>query len=322
MSHRFCSARWGFDQGFDVFDESNVQDHAAITSPAITATALRFIEAHADRPFFLWLHYFDPHFAYREHPGFGLPRDDRYRGPIDSGMSFRALMKMRDSLQPEDIAELERLYDSEIAFTDHHIGVVLERLRELQLFERTLIVLTADHGEEFLDHGKLGHTKTLYDELVRVPLIIRAPGGAPGVVAEPVALLDVFPTVLEAAGVGVDHELEGRSLLDREPGADASRTVFTETDRPRTQRAALAGGMKLIEDVERRRFELYDLHDDPGEQRNLAERSGGDVERLAAELARLRSRLTADSPDAQRIDLSDEEVESLRALGYVQEPRR
>ncbi len=80
--------------------------------------------------------------------------------------------------------------------------------------------------------------------------------------------------------------------------------------------------MKLIEDVERRRFELYDLHDDPGEQRNLAGASRGEVERLAAELARLRSRLAEAAPDARRIDLSDEEVESLRALGYVQEPRR
>jgi arylsulfatase A-like enzyme len=198
VSHRFCSSRWGFDQGFDVFDEDNARGHGAVTSPGVSDRALAFLDAHGERPFFLWLHYFDPHFDYLEHEGFGRPRDAAYEGPIRSGMEFPRLFELRGSLAPRDVDELRRIYESEIAFTDHHIGRVLDRLRESGRLERTVVVLTADHGEEFLEHGGLGHSRTLYQELLAVPLLVRIPGRAPGVVTSRVALLDVLPTVLAA----------------------------------------------------------------------------------------------------------------------------
>ena len=82
VSHRFSSARWGFDQGFVSFDDSNALDHDAITSPDVTDMALAFLDAHRDDPLFLWVHYFDPHFAYREHEGFEFARESPYSGPV------------------------------------------------------------------------------------------------------------------------------------------------------------------------------------------------------------------------------------------------
>ncbi len=315
VSHRFSSARWGFDQGFDSFDDSNALDHDAITSPDVTDKALAFLDAHRDDPFFLWVHYFDPHFAYREHEGFEFARESPYSGPVQPGVRFGELLRSQALLTPADARELERLYDSEISFTDKHVGRILSRLRELGLDSRTLMVITADHGEEFLDHGRLGHTKTLYDEVIAVPLLVRWPGGAPGVVAEPVALLDVAPTILAVLGVDPDPGAEGR-VLPRPGGVtgDPDRIFFSATDRPVAKRAAIGAGFKLIDDGDGN-LELYALEDDPGERLNLAAQGGEALERLTAALEDFETRTDTPSNPGS-LDLSDSEREALRALGY------
>ena len=170
VSHSFTSAKWGFGQGFDFFDESNIKDYEAVTSPGVSASAIQFLDRHRDRPFFLFLHYFDPHFAYVDHDRFSFGAGAAgYQGLVKSGQEFLPLAKQRDRLDGEDLEELHRLYDSELALTDHYIGKVLDHLRTLDLFDDALIIVTGDHGEEFMDHGMLGHAKTLYNELVSVP---------------------------------------------------------------------------------------------------------------------------------------------------------
>ena len=213
VSHGFCSSKWGFDQGFDFFDETNVLGHAGVSSAGVTRAALRFIDAHAGDPFFLWLHYFDPHNEYLSHPGHGYQRERPYRGPVNPRNNFYKLRRILDRLGPPDWDELRRLYDSEIAFTDHHIGRVLERLRSLELYEDSLVILTADHGEEFGDHGRLGHAHSLYQELVHVPLLVKYPGSEPLVAEDPVALVDLYPTLLEFLGLPLPEGLVGRSLF-------------------------------------------------------------------------------------------------------------
>ena len=314
VSHRFSSARWGFDQGFDSFDDSNALGHDAVTSPDVTDKALAFLDAHRNDPFFLWVHYFDPHFAYREHEGFEFPRESPYSGPVQPGVRFGELLRRQALLTPGDARELERLYDSEISFTDKHVGRILSRLRELGIDSRTLVVITADHGEEFLDHGRLGHTKTLYDEVIAVPLLVRWPGGAPGVVAEPVALLDVAPTILAALEVPADPGAEGHPLPGPGAAGDPDRIFFSATDRPEAKRAAIGAGFKLIADADGN-LELYALEDDPEERRDLAAQGGQALQRLSAALEDFETR--TDTPaNPGSLDLSDSEREALRALGY------
>ncbi|MFN0008802.1 MAG: sulfatase, partial [Planctomycetota bacterium] len=189
-SHVFLSAGYGLQQGFTHVDTRILQDESAITSPAVTDWGLAWLhdKAAADDgvPWFLWLHYFDPHAPYLVHEGIS----ERFGTETD----------------------LDR-YDGEIAFTDQHLGRLLEAFERLGLAENTILVVVADHGEEFGEHGVQGHGYDLHEEVVRGPLIVRAPGIAPRRVSEVVPTVDVMPTLLELCGARGRNEVEGRSLL-------------------------------------------------------------------------------------------------------------
>ncbi len=320
VSHSFVSSKWGFARGFDSFDESNVRGHFAVTSAAISDGAVDWLDDHAGpqaTPFFLFLHYFDPHFAYVAHEEFPFGRDPSYEGPVHGGILPEKFREDPSVLRDEDLRELIRLYDAEIAVTDRAIGRVLERLRSLGLYDSTIVVVAADHGEEFLDHGQLDHTKTLYEELVRVPLIVRVPGVEPAVIDAPVALIDVYPTLTTQLGIEPPPDLVGRPLPSsptEEPAA-ARRAIFLETARLENLRAVVEGDHKLIVDQESGRAWLFDLATDPHERVDLSRR---EPERTA----QLRQRIDQWPGEAPRtttpdVELSDEERERLRALGYL-----
>jgi arylsulfatase A-like enzyme len=319
VSHKFVSAKWGFDQGYDRFDDSNALGHMAITSPSITDKALAFLEQHRSDRFFLFLHYFDPHFSYLEHEDFRFERDVPYEGWIESGTRYKKLMEEQEGLTEADTSELKRLYDSEIAFTDHHIGRVLARLRDLGLFDQTLIVLTADHGEEFLEHAQIGHAKTMYEEVIGVPLIVRYPGGSASVVDRPVALVDVFPTILELLDLDPVSDLDGVSLLATD---DAERFVFASTERRGGARGTRNARFKLIRHLVNGP-ELYDLAADPDERHNLldADHEGqapaSELERLQQALRAYAVRVGRSPRRIFRIELSPQERKQLEDLGYL-----
>ena len=317
VSHTLVSARWGFDQGFDHFDDSQAKGHRLITSPRVTEAALDFLREQRAEPFFLLVHYFDPHYRYREHEGFRFERDAPYEGPIHDRLSYRELGDLHRQIGPADSVELQRLYDSEIAYTDHHIGRVLDALRELGLYDRMLIAVTADHGEEFLERGRLGHGYSLNEELVGVPLIVRFPGGEPSVVSGPVAVLDLFPTILEVAGAAVPPGLDGVSLLDE---SSPERLLFAATERGQGIRGVRSGRFKLLHPVKGHTV-LYDLEADLLEQRNLFREGGPQLRRLVAALRRYEDRLGRRREPAERLTLTPEETERLRDLGYLDAPQ-
>ncbi len=319
ISHSFCSSRWNFDQGFDEFDESNVKGHLAVTSGDITERALRFIAEHENEPFFLWLHYFDPHVAFIDHPesSFGGAAEDT--GRIESGQDHRTLRSMEADLSEVELTELRRLYDSEIAFTDQAIGAVLRNLRDRGLYDDTIVIFTADHGEEFLDHGRLGHAKTVYQELIHVPLIIRLPGVAPQRVEAPVALLDVYPSLLEYLGIPIPEGVEGSSLLPADlADLDEHRPVFSETMRAPdgSRQTVILGGEKLVVNRSADREEFYHLPSDPDEMEDRSELDVPRVRRLRAILDAWAQRNTGDAGSAPEIEISTEERRRLQALGY------
>jgi arylsulfatase len=314
ISHSYLSARWNFQQGFDRFEERNVRPPGQATSAGVTDDALAFLDAPRAGPFFLFAHYFDPHFPYLEHPGFEMPRGEAYAGPIRSGLPWRELRERAGELGPADAAELLRLYDSEIAFTDAQIGRLLDGLAERGLAERTLVIATADHGEEFLDHGGLGHTRTLHGELLAIPLIVRSPGRAPGVDALPASLLDLYPTVLEAAGIPVPGDAEGATLLA--PRAPA-RALFAETWRSAALRSVASGDRKLIHDERRGRTLFFDLGLDPGERRDLAA-SAAHAEEIARMRALLEAGRVAPAEPGAPVEVPEAERRRLRELGYAE----
>ena len=322
VSHDFCSSDWNFDQGFASFDESQIKGHYGVSSPEISERAIEFLDARGPQPFFLWLHYFDVHWRYRIHEGFEFGAGEDYGGVVREGMPFHELRESLDLLTERDIDEVKRQYDSEIAFTDHHIGRVLERLRELELYQDTLIIFVSDHGEEFKEHGDLGHAHSLYSEVVGIPLIVRYPGAPPATVTRPVSAVDVYPTVLEALGlepheVGLETALVG-SPLPRTSASEAHAPplVFTETTRRGALRAAIQWPFKLIFDVTSGQYELYDLALDSSETQNVFEERGSEVSELRESLDRWTEEHLESARSAGETELNAEDLEELRALGY------
>jgi arylsulfatase len=219
----FLTAPFGMAQGFDDVDAriSNDNQIARRAEPT-TDAALSWIDAHKSGsgtpgPFFLMVHYFDPHAEYDPPPmwraRFAEPQDKQ-----STAFRFGArehVVRHRGGQMPLDATTLARargLYDGEVAYTDHAIGRLLDGLASRGLEAGTVVVLTADHGEEFGDHGSWEHGHTHYDELLHVPLIVRASGLAPRSVYEPVGLIDVAPTVCTLAGLAPSSTFRGRDL--------------------------------------------------------------------------------------------------------------
>ena len=204
VSNRILQRPLRLDQGFDVYLESEVGEAGHVSTDGITDQALATLDdfAAGDDPFFLFVHYFDPHSPYERHAVIGYAAESA--GRLRGGELIGELRNMMDTMTAEEITFVRDSYDEEVRWTDRGIGRLVDGLRERGLLDETLVIVTADHGEEFLTRGWIGHTRSLYEELVRVPLVVRDPrrSGRRAVVERAVPLVGVTPTVLELLGVG------------------------------------------------------------------------------------------------------------------------
>jgi len=343
----YPSAVFGFGQGFDHFADNE--------APGVrfhVEDALGWLDRETPERFFLYLHTVEVHSPYTpvELPAYiarnnpderldyyraeieeeivrykGIDFNSGYDGAVDGSLEALNALKRKGRLSESDLEQLIALYDRGIAYTDYWIGELLDGLRERGLYEQTLVIVTSDHGEEFMDHGALEHSRTFFEEMVRVPLIIRVPGEAAGVVvAQQVGLVDVLPTVLDVLGVADEVPRQGRSLrplwqgrsLDAHselgeasaiPGVDALRTNHRKFVRgPRGQQA------------------LYDLDTDPGERINLCQVDDAPCRPFFTELMarKLENQLRLErlgTPDPATAELDDDTREQLRALGYAED---
>ncbi len=329
-------------QGFEIYDDSSASianrlAHDDVTNPALLDGLRRILDAERDpeRPLFLFAYFWDSHFDYLPPP----PWDAAFVPSAAERFDARALdtnAAIHAGMDAGRLAWLRAQYDGEIRWTDEHLGALFALLRERGLWDGALVIVTADHGEEFFDHGEKGHKNNLYAETVRVPLLVKYPGQREGRRdARLASQVDVLPTVLEAAGAAVTFPVHGRSL--RAPDPDPERAVLYELDTSRYYagadgsisaqsspwRALRRGELKLVEraapGAAEPQRELYRVSRDPAERDDLAAR---EPER-AAELAReLRGELARAAADAARYrrggpaELSDEERTQLEALGY------
>jgi arylsulfatase A-like enzyme len=310
--------RFGVAQGFDLYHRVFGHKFASNVAPAL---------AWLDRPdrepvpFFLFLHTYEVHRRY-------TPRLDLLAlfgdySEWDSLEEIKADVRTRAEAEPR--VELEFFldaYDAEIRSMDEAFGTLIAGLRERGLLERTVVVLTSDHGEEFGERGYNGkHSHTLFDELLRVPLIVRLPGArhAGTRVRDQVGIIDIAPTILGALGHRSPAVFQGRELFDgtgrlRPPG---DGFVFSERDEDREERRMISlrgNGWKWI------RFRgLFDLEADPAEKRNLRRDTPETRARAHAMRRSAHDWMWARSrPPAPKVGLTSEVAEQLRALGYLE----
>lgn len=275
VSHVYVSSQFDLDRGFDEFDDSLIRGGAV--NPVATQVvdrALQRFEEIPEGPFFAFVHFFDPHWDYVPPQPFAARfADPNYRGRVDGTVVSMTPYFAPDARVPQaDLQHMIDLYDGEIAYTDAEIGRLLDALKRAGRLDRTVVVITADHGEEFKEHKQLGHGQTLYEEQLRVPLIVSGypPLGRGERRHEVVSLVDIAPTLLEIAGAEPLPDLPGSSLLDRE--VLAARKLFAESIRFGVeQRAARIEDAKVIHLLQGDRRTFYDLARDPGEQSPLGQ---------------------------------------------------
>lgn len=312
----------GLGQGFELYRRVRRNRFATVVE-----RALQWLDRLGDRPFFLFLHTYEVHHPYEPQPRYLQALDADYAGPLPAQIPLQLLQRINRGEIPFDARDLDHVvaaYDAEIRSMDEAFGRLVAELRQRGLYDRALIVLTSDHGEEFGEHGRVGwHSHTLYDELLKVPLLIKLPAGdgagggkgeaAGATVEAQVRLIDVAPTVLEGAGVPIPEVFAGESLLPLlDPAGPSHRPAVSQIDTPRGVPASVSIRTRRWKLWDRR---LFDLEQDPEETFDV---SILHPERVLSLREALEHALTQCPATAGRKILLDEETErELRALGYL-----
>ncbi|RLM97573.1 sulfatase [Haloarcula sp. Atlit-7R] len=337
-SNPLLSNLFGFDHGFDEFDArlplSNL-DLFSGRAKILTDKLLRVFRKHAylpaeklndravewlddrddDQPFFLWLHYMDVHGPYQAKSGNAYL--NKYRGE----RLWRKALKRPDEVTKSEHERLKELYRIEVEYTDRCLGNLFDALRARGLFEDTLTVLTADHGEQFYEHGQYSHPHQLYEELTHAPLIVRDPNRESASQDDVTELIDVAPTLVERAGGDVPESFSGRPLFGDTDETD-HRAAFSEADlTPAYSGSVRTARWRYVRDDTADEELLFDHENDPDEQRDVL----ADFPEVGDRLAdRLDAHVTTDGRsvgpqrDVTQKDIEDREVQDrLEDLGYL-----
>lgn len=275
-----------------------------------------------ERPFFIFVNYMEAHEPYLPpypfNRRFVSSRFSPWRVVRSTGRRDE-ILSQHGKTRDEDLEILEGLYDGTVRYADEKIAELTQILSSEGQLDSTFLAVTSDHGDAFGEHGHLGHRLTLYEELLRVPLVVRYPARFPagGRVSTPVPIGDLHPTILELAGGGVDAEADFTSLL----GDPAARPIIAENTGPKSinglvSRTLRDGHLKLLWRSDGK-HELYDLAADPEERDNLAQRDPTNQRRLQDRLEGWMRSMEDRSVDTGDAAYDDETLERLRGLGYV-----
>jgi arylsulfatase A-like enzyme len=281
-----------------------------------------------DGGFFLYVHYMGPHTPY-DPPAELLAAAGRAEVPITpfvrslEGVDpYHYHVKLESEARAgrvsrDDALALSALYDGLVRYVDGQVGQLLDTLAEAGLERETVVVVTSDHGEAFLEHGRLTHGSTLHEEELRVPLIVRAPGWGPARRSDLVGLVDVMPTLLALAGLSVPSGLDGRDL--RGPARPAQASLVSEATHRNDQARLATADLRLILEFDGARTLLYDAEQDPHERRDVSAARRGTTRRLRETLERRLAEAAARGRSLERgsREMDAQTRERLRALGYL-----
>jgi arylsulfatase A-like enzyme len=274
IANGYVSDKFGFNQGWDKYT-NYIREKKSTDAENVFKDAGDWIEQHKDERFFAYVHTIDPHVPYDPPDEFlSMYKKGEYTGPVSPRKTPEQLAEAKKvppkiSFSAADKQYLKDLYDGEVSYHDRYMGLFVERLAKLGLYDDTVFVITADHGEEFDEHGSWGHGHSVYQELLWIPYIVRLPGVVPAGkrIGEAVSSMTVFPTVLEAVGVTAPSTLEDRSVLSWLRGAPPPAVPVAFSDFLDDRRVIRAGRWKLI--LRGTNETLFDLASDPTEQKEL-----------------------------------------------------
>ena len=290
-------SRFGLNQGFDTYNDRFDKETESVAvserrGEEVSRYGMKWLEEHHREPFFLFLHYFDPHYAY-------TPPE-----PFASAFQYNA-------------------YAGEIAYTDQCIGLVLSKLKQLHLYDSTLIIITSDHGEMLGEHGEPTHAYFIYQSAVKVPLIFKLPGQRKSKsIKGLVGLIDIVPTVCSLLGIQPPRQVQGKDLsscLFGENLPDRQRHIYCESLCPTIYKANSLLGVVTdrFKYIQTTRPELYDLTKDPHENNNLIKLQPQQGRILRDKLAQILEQASRKAEPESHVELDEQSRKRLESLGYV-----
>ncbi len=294
----------------------------------LTQLAIDWLNPNADNDFFLLVYYYDPHVPYTPPTEYTPDR----KPPQGMGTSFSAHVSARSGYLPLTLEQREwvrALYDSEVSYVDDNVGLLLDHLKKLKIYDDALIILTSDHGEEFWEHDGYEHGHTLYNELLSVPLIIKLPGSLlKTTLSQPILIESIMPTILDLCRIDYNRDYISRGSLvptwSANPNTDNVEPIVSTAPLYYEDRiSVIFNGLKYIRSLVTGRQELYNLIEDPTESINIAYTSAAEIEKAKEILNKHQS--SAENlkkhyfiEKAQQKELDPETRRQLKSLGYVQ----
>lgn len=274
IANGYVSDKFGFKQGWDHYT-NYIRESKSTEAENVFKEAGDWIEKNKDKRFFAYIQTIDPHVPYDAPEQFvSMYAKGNYEGQIAPRKTPTQLAEAKRvppkvTFTEADKQRLRDLYDAEVSYHDHYLGLFIERLKKLDLYDDAIFVVTSDHGEEFDEHGSWGHGHSVYQELLGVPYIVRFPGVVPAGarIKQAVSTMSIFPTVLEAAGVKAPNTLENESVLSWLRGGPAPAVPVAFSDFLDDRRVIRAGRWKLILRGVNQTF--FDLERDPLETKEL-----------------------------------------------------
>ncbi len=321
---------FGFDKGFDIYKEarprSSLDDSMSLFETWLKSQQMWGRQA---KPFFVFLHTYEVHHPYDPPPPFDSMFFDQYQGRITGKSTAKLLNKLRRiesfsefegevDLPPYHRKKVAALYDGGIRYADSYLARIKDLLFELDLWDKTIVVFLSDHGEEFWEHNDVLHSFTVFQEVIRVPLVMKLPNQRPGGlrIDQQVRLMDVAPTLLDLLDIPIPETMLGRSLL---PMIDGERANLIAVSEMGPYKALVDPPNKLILDTTSGHLSLFDLSLDPGEQHDISEQNPAEARQLHRYLVDAIQGSETEQVDGVAKVLPDDEelVEQLRALGYL-----
>ncbi len=334
IANGYVSDKFGFNQGWDHYT-NYIREKKSTDAENVFKEAGDWIEKNKDKRFFAYVHTIDPHVPYDPPEQFlSMYKKGEYKGQVAPRKTPELLAEAKRvppkvTFNDADKQYLKDLYDGEVSYHDHYLGLFIDRLKKVGLYDDTIFVVTADHGEELDEHGSWGHGHSVYQELLWIPYLVRLPGVVPAGarIKQATSSMSIFPTVLEAAGVRAPNTLEDQSVLSWLRGGAPPAVPVAFSDFLDDRRVIRAGRWKLI--LRGLNETFFDLESDPTEQKELERGSHPIAARYAAIVigqflgARdRRSWLKGEQGQGTKLERENANIdetlrEQLKAIGYA-----